>query len=148
MKEASRSQPKKADKYSARMHVRIDTDFKKQFLKYCKDHHVNSSDTIRKALQQYVNLGNFKQELFEYLHNNDSSRKKFEEFLKTLVLSTVGKNMVKTNNLMSWFIALLGTEEEKLINETPFILLPSIEGKIITPYGKKIFEGRINSDNE
>lgn len=148
MRESSRNQPLKADVFSARLDVRLDLEFKKQFSKFCKNHHIKSSETVRQALQQYMNLGNFKKELFEYLHSNVPSRKKFEEFLKTLGLDKSGKDMVKATSLMNWFTDILGTEEEKLIRNTPFILLASITDTIITPYGKKKFEERLNSKRD
>jgi hypothetical protein len=131
-------------RHSARMDLRIDPEFKKSFFKYCKIHQLNSSDAARKALQQFIDLGEFKNQLFEFLHRNPYVRKEFKEFLKSLGLDQRGKDMDHAQKLINWFDELLGSEEEKLIRSTPLILLQNIDDSIVTFRGREIFEGRVS----
>jgi hypothetical protein len=123
---------KKPDNLSTRIEVRVEPEFKKDFLNSCQIHKENSSDAARKALQQYVILGDFKTHLFEFLHNYPEARFHFEKFLKTDI----------SQKIVRWFDCLLGYEEKKLIENTPAIFLGGLQDMILTKTGRDALKAR------
>jgi hypothetical protein len=132
---------KGSDNFSARIDLRVDPKFKKSFVIFCKDHRIKTSDAARKALDQYMILGEFKKHFFNYLHRYTDARKKFKEFYNSIPPVFIkGDNCEAVGN---WFDDLLGSEEIKLINNTPSILLPSIKSIIITTVGEDALRERM-----
>ena len=136
MKSSARS-----DNFSARIDLRVNPKFKKSFIIFCQDHQIRPSNAIREVLEQYMALGDFKKHLFNFLHKYTDARKKFKEFYdKIPPVFIKGDNC---NAIGNWFDDLLGSEEIKLINNTPSILLPSIQSIIITQSGEEALRERI-----
>jgi translation initiation factor 2B subunit (eIF-2B alpha/beta/delta family) len=134
MKSPAHSPAKGSDNFSARIDLRVNPKFKKTFNSFCKDSQISASDVAREALGQYMSLGDFKKQLFEFLHKYTNARKKFREFLVETFPS---------NEMGNWFEDLLGSEEIKLIKNTPVILLSSIQDTILTSSGEKVLRERM-----
>ena len=141
MKSSARRSLNGPDNFSARIDLRIDPKFKKSFITFCKEHQIKASDAAREALDQYMALGDFKKQLFNFLHKYTDARKKFREFYDKI--PTVFIKGDNCNAIGNWFDDLLGSEEIKLINNTPSILLPSIQSIIITQSGEEALRERI-----
>ena len=125
---------KKPDNLTARIEIRVESEFKKDFLKSCQVHKESPSDAARKALQQYFILGDFKTHLFEILHNYPEARFHFEKFLKTDT----------SHKIVQWFDCLLGSEEKKLIENTPIVFLGSLQDVILTKTGRDALKGKFS----
>ncbi|MBE3138771.1 MAG: hypothetical protein IMZ63_03025 [Actinobacteria bacterium] len=123
---------KKPDSFSTRIEVRVEPEFKKDFLKSCRALKENPSDAFRKALQQYFILGHFKTQLFEFLHNYPEARFHFEKFIKTDT----------SHKIAQWFDCLLGSEEKKLIENTPAVFLGGLQDIILTKTGRDALKAR------
>ena len=141
MKSSASKAVKGPDNFSARIDLRVSPKFKKSLISFCKDHQIKPSEVVRKALDQYMVLGDFKKELFNFLHKYVDARKKFKEFYdKIPPVFIKGDDCYAIGN---WFDDLLGSEEIKLINNTPSILLSSIQDIIITDPGEEALKGRM-----
>jgi len=144
MKSSACRSAKGPDNFSARIDLRTEPKFKKQFIIFCKEHQTKPSDTARNALQQYMELGDFKKQLFEFLHKYPDARKKFKEFYdKIPPVFIKGENCASIGN---WFDDLLGSEEIRLIKNTPFILLPSIQDMVLTGPGEEALKQRMKEE--
>ena len=141
MKSSVRRPAKGPDNFSARIELRVEPKFKKSFITFCQDNHIKPSDAAREALDQYMILGEFKKHLFNFLHRYTDARKKFKDFYdKIPPVFIKGDNCEAVGN---WFDDLLGSEEIKLIKNTPHILLPSIESTIVTQSGEEALKQRM-----
>ena len=128
MKSAIRGDSKKSP-VSDRIDLRIDPNLKKDLLKFCESYQETTSDCTRRAIEQYITWGSFKNKLLEYLHKNAESRKKFMVFFESCPLT-----------IKDWFESLLGPEEKSLIENTPPVLFNSISKFLITEFGRKALE--------
>jgi len=91
-----------------------------------------------------MELGDFKKQLFEFLHKYPDARKKFKEFYdKIPPVFIKGENCASIGN---WFDDLLGSEEIRLIKNTPFILLPSIQDMVLTGPGEEALKQRMKEE--
>lgn len=120
----------------SRIEVRVDPEFKNEFIRYCKRNKENTSVVARKALQQAVNFGDFKTHLFELLHNYPEAKFHFEKFLHL-----THKN---SHEVGMWFEDLLGPEEKKLIENTPPIFLAGLQEVVVTQFGKTALKEKMH----
>ena len=134
---------KGSENLSARIDLRINSKFKKSFVTFCKENNIKTSDAARESLQQYMELGDFKKQLFEFLHKYPDARKKFKEFYNKIPPVFIkGENCYDIGN---WFDDLLGSEEIKLIKNTPVILLSGIQDMILTGPGEEALRERMKN---
>lgn len=141
MKSSTRRPAKGSDNFSARIDLRVDPNFKKSFVSFCKEHQIKPSDAAREALDQYMALGEFKKHLFNFLHKYTDARKKFKEFYDKIPPVFIKGD--ECSAIGNWFDDLLGSEEIKLINNTPSILLPSVQSLIVTHPGEEALRERL-----
>ena len=125
---------KNLSKKDSRIEVRVDPDFRREFIQFCDFHKEKSSVIARQALQQYISLGDFKFKLLSYLHDYPESKFRFEQFLKYIS---------PTSEIKAWFDNLLIPEEKKLIENTPRVFLDSLRDVIITGAGREMLKKKI-----
>jgi hypothetical protein len=108
---------------SARFELRIDTDLKRKFKKFCKDKEINLSEAVRCAITEYLGNKVFAYSLVEHLQDS-TFFESFNNFYHTL-----------PKDLRINLDELLGSEEEELVAKTPPQLLKNI--KVITDRGNE-----------
>ena len=126
---------------NSRIEARVDSGFKKTFLQFCKNTKEKPSLVVRKALQQYVTLGDFKSQLFDFLHTYPEAKFRFQKFLNSARTSFLYRC-----NVGKWFDELLGSEEKKLIENTPVALLNGLRDLIMTNAGRTFLEKRVSNN--
>ena len=113
----------------SRIEVRIEKDLRKRLSLYCKSRELTQSDTVREALEQYLDLGSFKAAFSSLLQNRD-----FHEALVRLY----GKHQAFAEFIETFY----GADEENLVMKAPENLLWAVEASLITESGKRAFEKR------
>jgi hypothetical protein len=129
---------RKSNNFSARVELRIDSAQKKSLIQFCKAQKISPSVVIRRALHQYISLGNFTSQLFEFLHTYPEAKYHFEKFLNF-------KHANSPHKVGVWFDTLLGTEEKNMVKNTPYALLNSLKDVLLTVSGKEALEERISN---
>jgi hypothetical protein len=124
----------------SRIEFRIDSDFKNKFSRFCKDCKETPSIVARQALEQAVYFGDFKSQLFELLHNYPEAKFHFEKFLHL--------THINSHKVGAWFDELLGSEEKKLIENTPSVFLAGLQDVIVTGSGKKFLKDKLHGVRE
>lgn len=113
-------------KESSRFELRINTDLKRKFNKFCKDQNINLSEAVRQAITGYMSSKPFIYSLIEYLQDQ-----RFYDSFVQFYITLPSELKLKLDEL-------LGSEEETLVMKAPPQILKNV--KVITNRGNKALE--------